>query len=215
MRDSYYRPVFGPLFGGYINQYTTWRWTFYLLLIWSFTQLTLIYLSVPETYHPVLLRLKAQKLRKDTGKPNWHAPIEKLSQSVSRTVLWSCIRPFQLLFLEPMCLNLCILTALLLGILYLSFGAFPLVFDNNHGFSLSQTGLSFLGILVGMMIGIASDPLWKKKYADLLHKHKVAKGEHAAPEPEFRLPPAVWGAWLVPIGLFGMSNAISSTFHCI
>lgn len=55
-----------------------------------------------------------------------------------------------------------------------------------------------------MMIGIASDPLWKKQYADLVHENKAKKGEHAIPEPEFRLPPAVWGAWLVPVGLFGM-----------
>ena len=201
------------MFGGYINQFTTWRWTFYFLLIWSGTQLALIYLLVPETYHAVLLRTKAQRLRKETGKPGWHAPIEKMSRSVSKTVLWSCIRPFQLLFFEPMCLNLCILTALLLGILYLSFGAFPLVFANNHGFSLSQTGLSFLGILVGMAIGIASDPLWRRKYAALVHQNEAERGEHAAPEPEFRLPPAVWGAWLVPIGLFGMSKHSLLTTH--
>lgn len=65
-----------------------------------------------------------------------------MSRSVSKTVLWSCIRPFQLLFFEQvqaervcraifdlsltpiaqMCLNLCLLSAVLLGILYLFFG---------------------------------------------------------------------------------------------
>lgn len=34
----------------------------------------------------------------------WKAPIEIMDRSVARTVLWSCIRPFQLLVLEPMCL---------------------------------------------------------------------------------------------------------------
>ena len=57
-----------------------------------------------------------------------------------------------------------------------------------------------------MVIGIASDPLWKRKYAALVQQNEAEKGEHAAPEPEFRLPPAVWGAWLVPIGLFGESR---------
>lgn len=46
-----------------------------------------------------------------------------MNKSVSKTILWSCIRPFQLLFFEQMCLNLCLLSALLLGILYLFFGA--------------------------------------------------------------------------------------------
>lgn len=73
-----------------------------MLLIWAGIQLALIVLFVPETYHPVLLRQKARKLREQTGEPRWKAPIEKLDRSVARTVMWSCIRPFQLLILEPM-----------------------------------------------------------------------------------------------------------------
>ncbi|EOD47184.1 putative mfs multidrug protein [Neofusicoccum parvum UCRNP2] len=131
-------PEVGPLVGGFINQHASWRWTFYVMLIWAGAQLALIVFLVPETYHPVLLRRKAQKLRTETGNEAWKAPIEKLDKSVSQTLLWSCVRPFQLLVFEPMCLNLCILSSILLGILYLFFGAFPLVFQNNHGFTLSQ-----------------------------------------------------------------------------
>ncbi|KKY14154.1 putative benomyl methotrexate resistance protein [Diplodia seriata] len=140
-------PEIGPLVGGFINQYTSWRWTFYVMLIWAGAQLAAIVFLVPETYHPVLLRRKAQKLRAETGEEAWKAPIEKLDKSVSQTLLWSCVRPFQLLVFEPMCLNLCILSSILLGILYLFFGAFPLVFQNNHGFTLSQVGLAFLGLV--------------------------------------------------------------------
>jgi hypothetical protein len=50
---------------------------------------------------------------------------------------------------DQQCLNLCILSAVLLGILYLFFGAFPLVFQHNHGFTISQTGLAFLGETFG------------------------------------------------------------------
>lgn len=65
-------------------------------------QLLLIILFVPETYHPVLLRRKAIRLRKETGRQEWIAPIEKLHRSIAKTVLWSCIRPIQLLIFEPM-----------------------------------------------------------------------------------------------------------------
>ena len=65
-------------------------------------QLALIVAFVPETYHPVILRRKAIAFRAQTGEQRWHAPIEKLDRSVVSTVMWSCIRPFQLLFLEPM-----------------------------------------------------------------------------------------------------------------
>lgn len=42
---------------------------------------------------------------------------------------------------------------IMLGVLYLFFGAFPLVFETNHGFTLSQVGLTFLGLFVGMIMG--------------------------------------------------------------
>jgi hypothetical protein len=95
-------PEVGPLVGGFINQYTNWRWSFYVLLIWAGVQLALIVFFVPETYHPVLLRQKAVKLRKESKEERWIAPIERMDRSIARTVLWSCIRPFQLLVLEPM-----------------------------------------------------------------------------------------------------------------
>jgi hypothetical protein len=100
-------------------------------------------------------------------------------------------------------LNLCLLSAILLGILYLFFGAFPLVFEKGHGFTLSQVGLTFLGIFVGMIMGISSDPLWRRNYARLVRSYEQETGQPGASEPEFRLPPTIVGAWIVPIALFG------------
>ncbi len=121
--------------------------------------LSLVIFFVPETYHPVLLRNKARKLRSETGDDRWQAPIEKMDRSVTWTIIRSCYRPFQLLVFELMCLSLCLYSAILLGVLYLFFGAFDLVFTTNHTFQLWQVGLSFVGLLVGILIGIASDPL--------------------------------------------------------
>ena len=104
----------------------------------------MIVLFIPETYHPVLLRLKAQRKRNETGEERWKAPIEQLERSIAQTVLRSCYRPFLLLTLEPMCLNLCTFSAILLGILYLWFGAFELVFENNHNFEFWQVGMAYV-----------------------------------------------------------------------
>ena len=134
------------------------RWSFYVILIWSGAMLALVALLVPETYHPVLLRNKARRIRKDTRDERWQAPIEIMDRSIAQTIGRSIYRPFLLLTLEPMCLNLCLFSAILLGVLYLFFGAFNIVFTNNHEFKLWQVGLSFLGILIGMLVGIATDP---------------------------------------------------------
>lgn len=115
-------PELGPLLGGFINQNTNWRWSFWVLTIWAGVLWVLVFFTVPETYAPALLREKARKFRLDTGDEKWQAPIERMDRSVAGTVAWSCIRPFQLLVLEPMVLLLCTLSAILLGILYLFFG---------------------------------------------------------------------------------------------
>ncbi|KAF4210927.1 hypothetical protein CNMCM5878_003425 [Aspergillus fumigatiaffinis] len=206
-------PSIGPLLGGFINQYTSWRWTFYTLLIWSGVNFAMILFLVPETYHPVLLRHKAQKLRDETGDKRWEAPIEKLNRSIPKTIMYSFLRPFQLLFLEPMCLLLCLFSAILLGILYLFFGAFPLVFGVNHGFTLSQTGMVFLGILIGMFLGISTDPLWRKNYERLVKRRKDATGEIGGSHPEYRLPPAIAGGFVVPVGLFLFGWTTYSSVH--
>ncbi|OLN89943.1 putative transporter mfs2-like protein 2 [Colletotrichum chlorophyti] len=43
-------PSIGPLLGGFINFFTTWRWTYYILIIWGFAQLVALVVLVPETY---------------------------------------------------------------------------------------------------------------------------------------------------------------------
>lgn len=103
-------------------------------------------------------------------------------------------RPILLLTLEPMCLNLCIFSAILLGILYLFFGAFQLVFSNVYGFPLWQRGLCFLGLFVGMVMAILSDPLWRRNYVRLERNHQ--QGNHAEEfQPEWRLPPGKCQPW--------------------
>ncbi|KAI0537053.1 major facilitator superfamily domain-containing protein [Xylaria digitata] len=189
-------PSLGPLLGGFINYYTNWRWTYYVLIIWSFSMLALMVFFAPETYHPIKLREKARLLRKETGDERWKAPMEKSTKSIPRTIALSLLRPFQLLALEPMCLLLSLLSAVLLGVIYLFFGAFTLVFGGNYGFNLWQVGLSFVGIAVGMLAGAATNPIWHIIHRRLVHRN------HDVPEPEFRLASSILGAVIVPIGLF-------------
>lgn len=102
-----------------------------------------------------------------------------------------------------MCLNLCIFSALLLGILYLFFGAFQLVFATEYGFSIWQRGLCFLGLLVGQVCGVASDPLFGRNYRRLVARAEEEAGsKDIVFEPEWRLPPAIVGAPCVTVGLF-------------
>lgn len=158
---------------------------------------------------PVILRKKAQKKRKDTGDERWKAPIEKSNKSMARTVGYSLLRPFQILAYEPMALILDLYSAILLGILYLFFGAFPFVFEGVFGFNLWQTGLTFLGMLFGMLIAALSSGFWVKVRARLIEKNGGKL------EPEFRLPAVIVGSIFVTVGLFWFAWTTFSWVHWI
>lgn len=132
-----------------------------------------------------------------------------MDRSIAQTITRSLYRPFLLLVLDPMCLNLCLFSSILLGILYLFFGAFNLVFTNVYGFNLYQVGLSFLGLLVGMLLATASDPLWQRNYLRLVRNNSLKS------EPEYRLPPSIGGAVLTVVGLFWFAWTIHPSVHWI
>ncbi|CAG8939254.1 unnamed protein product [Penicillium salamii] len=207
-------PELGPLIGGFINQFTSWRWSFYVLMIWTGVLLIAIIVFVPETFHPILLKRKAQQIRLDTGDERWKSQMETKTQTFLATITKSIYRPILLLTLEPMCLNLCIFSAILLGILYLFFGAFQLIFDQVYGFTLWQRGCSFLGLLVGMVIAILTDPFWRWNYTRL-ERASAAVSEPVKYQPEWRLPPAIVGAPLVTIGLFIFAWTVYPNVHWI
>ncbi|KAF9763551.1 hypothetical protein IL306_003091 [Fusarium sp. DS 682] len=178
-------------------------------------QAPMLMFSLAPFVDPILLKRKAKQMRKETGDERWKAPTEKIQKSATSAIGRSLLRPFQLLIFEPMCLNLCIFTAIVLGILYLFFGAFHLVFGDVYGFNLWQTGCSFLGILVGMLLAACLDPLWHRTRNNLIRKLSEDAGVEANSEPEFRLPPAILGGIIVPVGIFMFAWSCYTWVHWI
>ncbi|KAG8215543.1 major facilitator superfamily domain-containing protein [Butyriboletus roseoflavus] len=201
-------PVAGPLIAGFVVQNVYWRWVYWVMLCWIFAEIVLLFLFVPETYVPVILKKKAARLRKATG-DSYYAPLDKVQGSLARSVMVSCYRPFQLLLFDRMVLLLDIWNALLLGILYLAFQAYPIIFQSVHHFNDQMTGLTFLGIGVGMFAGISTQPVWNKLVA------REAVRCSGNPPPEARLIMGQLGAILVPISLFWLAFTTYPQVHWI
>lgn len=100
-------------------------------------------------------------------------------------------RPIMLLLLAPMCLSLCMYSATLFGIIYLFFGSFQFVFEQVYGFDLSQRGVSFMGLLVGMLIAMLSDPFWRRIYRRTERNSQSQNSLDFECMPEWRLPPGI------------------------
>jgi MFS family permease len=56
-------PVLGPIVGGYVTETIGWRWTIWILMIFSGCIWPLQVLA-PETYAPYILYKKAKRLQK-------------------------------------------------------------------------------------------------------------------------------------------------------
>ncbi|KAF7322160.1 RNA polymerase II-associated protein [Mycena kentingensis (nom. inval.)] len=138
-------PVFGPSIASFMNQNLDWRWTYRVSLIWMFVETLAMFLFVPESYAPVLIKRKAARLRKETGDDNYWAPLEKSDVSMRYRLYLSCTVPFKLLLFDRMALLLDTWTSILLGILYLFFQAFPIIFQEGHHFKTGVTGLTRTG----------------------------------------------------------------------
>jgi DHA1 family multidrug resistance protein-like MFS transporter len=107
------------------------------------------------------------------------------------------IRPFQLCFFEPIVLLTNLYIALIYGILYIWFEAFPIVFQELRGFNPGEGGLAFMGILVSTCcLVIPAYFYWKYRWQA---KYFDADGNIA---PEMQMPPAIVGALALPISLF-------------
>lgn len=153
-------PVIGPLVGGFVFEALGWRWTNWVVMIGSGVSWFMVFL-IPETYAPAILRAKSAKKRKQTDDTRWHSRYDdkKAFLPMLRENLY---RPLSMAVNEPICIFWNIYIALVYGVLYLCFVSYPIVFSELRGWSPGMTGLSYMGIGIGGVIVIASEPLLRK-----------------------------------------------------
>ncbi|ORY35073.1 putative membrane transport protein [Naematelia encephala] len=187
----YTGPVIGPLIGGFIGKYAGWRWLYWVNMIsagvvWAFS------LTIPETFAPILLKKRAQKLRAETGDNSFVTQQEVMSNSLSEIIVETLVRPFQMLATEPILLLMSLYISLVYGLLYAFFFSFPVVFGRDYGWDDAKTGITFCSVLIGVALALFVTPQLEKLY--------IAKGDDVTPED--RLPGMLIGGPFVPISLF-------------
>ncbi|CAG7921853.1 unnamed protein product [Penicillium olsonii] len=206
----------GPLVCGFIGQYTTWRWIFYLQIIIAALISVAVILFFRETRSTVVLRSKAAKLNK------WYEQLEAAGYGVqfdasdSSTkeapfrIRWkiagdderpslvenlkvSLSRPFLMLFTEPVVFFFSLWAAFSWSVLYINLSILPLVFQKAYGLSLSEANSVFTasctGSLLAMVLSIVQDKAASRR-----------KGWNSV--PEHRLYFSCIESTLLPIGLF-------------
>lgn len=207
MMSGFLGSALGPVIGGFCAVYKGWRWTQWSALIVA--GVALIELApMHETYKKVILRRRA----KERGEQKVPIREEQTSGEFAHNILTIVLlRPLHMLFTEPIVTLFSLYNAFALGTLYGFFSAYPIVLGNVYGFNEWETGLTFIGTCVGVLLGwVAAIVIQHTIY---LRKWRRAGDEGLA--PEHRLYSAMLGSLGIPIGLFWFAWTARPSIHWI
>jgi multidrug resistance protein len=188
-------PIIGPIAGGFLAEAEGWRWVFWLLVIVSGTLSILMLIFARETYAPILLQRKVERLRKETGNELLRSKLDA-GLTPKEYFRRGIIRPLKMLIFSPYCIVFAIYISIIYGYLYLMFTSITDVFMRGYGFSTSTVGLVFLGLGIGSLIGL----FYFAGTSDREMKRVKAAGEEMKPEQRLKLMPMA--AILLPAGFF-------------
>lgn len=151
-----------------------------------------------ETCHKVLIQQKTvrlrEELRRDDLKSCYGDPSDR---SKTQVLLSSLIRPLKMLVLSPPVFFLSLYISFVFGVLYLLYTTIPAVFEDTYGFDANLTGLVYLSLGLGNVLGWLVITLLSDKSV-----RKLAQANGGVFEPEMRLTICIsFGAFL-PVTLF-------------
>lgn len=190
-------PFTAPFVGGFVtSSYLGWRWTLYIPAVLSFVNGGVSLFFLRETYAPCILVEKAAALRRQTGNWGIQARHERVETDARALVEKYFTRPLLMLVTEPVILLVSMYMSFIYGLVYCLLTAYPIVFEEVHGIAPGVSGLPFLGLLIGQVLGLVF----------ILSKHstyvkKLAENGNV-PVPEWRLTPTLIGAPIFAMGIF-------------
>lgn len=153
---------------------------------------------LPETYGPVLLLRRAQRLRRKDPKANVVAPHELEQMNLRQLAVRVLTRPIRMLFFELIVSASCIYLALVYAIFYMTFQAFSIIYEDLYGLSPGVEGLTFLTIGAGALGAVTVFFGWDA----YLEKAQNAGRPWTRKEEYRRLPLACLGGPLFVVSLF-------------
>lgn len=140
---------FGPVYASYITAAAGWKWVFYSAGIVTGV-LFVALIAIKESRPSILLGRKIEQIQKNTTITDleWHNPDNLPSMRSLVDVV--VVRPFTLLFTEPLVMIIATISAISWGIIYLFTESLTPIFQ-TMGLSRMQSTLTFLAIALGTL----------------------------------------------------------------
>jgi MFS transporter, DHA1 family, multidrug resistance protein len=184
---------------------SSWRWSLWEIL-WAAAPLYILWIiCLPETSTDTILLHRARRLRKVTGANVYsQSEIDQTGLSARTIAVNAFVKPFEIMIKDPAIMFTNVYTALIYGIYFSFFEAFPFIYGPIYGFNEGETGLVFISNFVGCIIGLVT-------YFAYLHFLLIPNiKKHGSRSPEWRLRPALPCVFLFTACLFAFGKL--STF---
>ncbi|KAK7743072.1 hypothetical protein SLS62_010704 [Diatrype stigma] len=204
---SFGGPMLGAIMGAYIgpSAAVSWRWVEWTILIFAGLVLAVVLLCMPETYPPLLLKWKAQHLRRVTGDSRFRAEHEIIDATLLSRLRISMTRPFQMLT-EPIIIAFTVYLSVVYIVLFTFLVGWPDVFEHTYdGLGQGLGNVTFAAMLAGTLSTFALVPAVYRLTMRQIARAE-AKGEGHIFNPEIRLWYSMLGPALgIPVSLFWMA----------
>jgi hypothetical protein len=172
---------------------------FWSTSIFQAVMIAVSFTAFHETFAPTILSRRAAKLRKETRDDRYYTEHERAmaDKSVFFILHRALTRPLRLLLFHPIIQINAVLTAFDYGILYIVLASFADLWVKQYGLSVELSGLHYLAVAFGEIAGSQlGAPIMDRYYARVRAKHRGSD-----PEPEHRIPLAIPGLFIAPVGL--------------
>lgn len=190
-------PIFSPIISGWTAPTIGWRWCFWIGLIYAVLSFILLFF-LPETFSPVLLSRKAARMRKQDPSLNVMTASERNALTLTQFATVVLTRPIRMLVSEYIVMCCSAYMSLVYAIFYMSFRAYPIIFQEFYGLSPGVTGLCFLPFGFGALCTLPGF-YWYDSYMRRMRARHVP---WALREEARRLPLACLGGPLFVVSLF-------------
>ncbi len=171
----------------------------------------IIVLPMQETYKKIILTKRAKKL----GIPGPPKPQMTGAQYIKFLLTVTLFRPVHMLITEPIVLFLSLYNSFTFSVLVAFFAAYPFTFEGVYGFTISQYGLAFLGILVGVLLAVVTAIIIDRQIYYKKYYRKAQSEGKGNVAPERRLYAAMLGSFGITIGLFWFGWTARPSIHWI
>ncbi|KAJ4298241.1 hypothetical protein N0V90_006140 [Kalmusia sp. IMI 367209] len=204
-------PLIAPIVGGALvvsMPSVGWRWTEYVTGIIMAVTLVASWIWVDESFAPVLLARKANRLRIETK--NWaiHSKSQEIGTSFKAMSQKYLVVPIEML-VDPICFFINLYAAFCYAIIYLGIATFPIEFQQIRHWNAVVGSTPFMATVIGVCFA-AGIILWGQIF---YRKQLIAnKGN---PVPEARLTPMMIGSVFFAAGLFIMGWTSKLNIHWI